>query len=302
MASFAARRSYGRDDDDSYGFGDEDDRLPQGIWLVAEAIKIKDGLFLGNILAVQDLSFLLSNKIAHVISCQSGFVAPKRLKKIGINFSSFNVLEAFTNPNMPSDEKDFLVDQLCAAMEACFDIGAGVLLYCFQDFGRFNPPPPSSASLALLLCRRVPRPPLDVARRPRGAIHHRKASDASVRPFRYRPLKGPPREVSPLPPPSHAQNVHPKGGDVPNGATALRKRVRPPRQHRPPPPLRKRINSVSFLIASAPNPSTTRRGAPLRRRARSRGRTLHGLWRLRFCRLTSPTSPPLSARSPLSKS
>ncbi len=52
------------------------------------AIKIKDGLFLGDHFASQDLDFLLTNKITHVINCAAKEVQ-NLYESAGILYLSF---------------------------------------------------------------------------------------------------------------------------------------------------------------------------------------------------------------------
>jgi hypothetical protein len=56
---------------------DQEDDSPSNVgalgstWIVAEACKVKDALFLGNVMAVQDSNFLVMNKIAYCIKFSS---------------------------------------------------------------------------------------------------------------------------------------------------------------------------------------------------------------------------------------
>lgn len=52
------------------------------------AIKIKDGLFLGDHFASQDLDFLLTNKITHIINCAAKEI-PNHYETAGIAYLSF---------------------------------------------------------------------------------------------------------------------------------------------------------------------------------------------------------------------
>ena len=67
--------------------------LGSNMWVVAEACKVKDALFLGNVMAVQDANFLVMNKIAYCIKCQTGFAVAQTMKRAGVNYAVINLLE-----------------------------------------------------------------------------------------------------------------------------------------------------------------------------------------------------------------
>ena len=52
------------------------------------AIKIKDALFIGDELAAQDLEFVVSNKVTHIINC-SGKEIPNHWEPIGVMYLPF---------------------------------------------------------------------------------------------------------------------------------------------------------------------------------------------------------------------
>ena len=52
------------------------------------AIKIKDGLFIGDEMAAQDLEFVVANKVTRVINC-SGRQIPNHWEPIGVIYMTF---------------------------------------------------------------------------------------------------------------------------------------------------------------------------------------------------------------------
>jgi hypothetical protein len=52
------------------------------------AIKIKDGLFIGDEMAAQDLEFVVANKVTKVINC-SGRQIPNHWEPIGVIYMTF---------------------------------------------------------------------------------------------------------------------------------------------------------------------------------------------------------------------
>lgn len=125
--SDTAQNMYDQDDDMGGG------GLGSSAWVVAEACKVKDALFLGNVMAVQDSNFLVMNKIAYCIKCQTGFSVPQTLKRVGVNYAVINLLGAFMDQELPVQTKDTLLDNFYNIMESATEQGVGVLLYSFQD-------------------------------------------------------------------------------------------------------------------------------------------------------------------------
>lgn len=52
------------------------------------AIKVKDGLFIGDELAAQDLEFLVTNKVTNLINC-AGRQVPNHWEPIGIQYLTY---------------------------------------------------------------------------------------------------------------------------------------------------------------------------------------------------------------------
>eukprot|EP00357_Protocruzia_adherens_P032800 CAMPEP_0114973418 /NCGR_PEP_ID=MMETSP0216-20121206/941_1 /TAXON_ID=223996 /ORGANISM="Protocruzia adherens, Strain Boccale" /LENGTH=607 /DNA_ID=CAMNT_0002333903 /DNA_START=99 /DNA_END=1920 /DNA_ORIENTATION=+ len=55
---------------------------------VIGAIKVKDGLFLGDEFAAQDLEFVVANKVTHIINCAARQI-PNHWEPIGVNYLSY---------------------------------------------------------------------------------------------------------------------------------------------------------------------------------------------------------------------
>jgi hypothetical protein len=51
-------------------------------------IKIKDGLFMGDEYSAQDLDFMITNKITHILNC-AGKQIPNIWESIGLTYLSF---------------------------------------------------------------------------------------------------------------------------------------------------------------------------------------------------------------------
>lgn len=57
------------------------------------AIKIKDGLFIGDEFAAQDLEFIVTNKVTHILNCASKEVS-NIWESIGVSYLSLTWLES----------------------------------------------------------------------------------------------------------------------------------------------------------------------------------------------------------------
>jgi hypothetical protein len=56
------------------------------------AIKVKDGIFIGDEFAASDLEFVVSNKITHIINCATKSV-PNHWEPIGVKYLSYSWLD-----------------------------------------------------------------------------------------------------------------------------------------------------------------------------------------------------------------
>eukprot|EP00281_Chroomonas_sp_CCMP1168_P015141 CAMPEP_0206220718 /NCGR_PEP_ID=MMETSP0047_2-20121206/5028_1 /ASSEMBLY_ACC=CAM_ASM_000192 /TAXON_ID=195065 /ORGANISM="Chroomonas mesostigmatica_cf, Strain CCMP1168" /LENGTH=306 /DNA_ID=CAMNT_0053643399 /DNA_START=71 /DNA_END=989 /DNA_ORIENTATION=- len=109
--------------------------VPVGLALGdAEACKIKDALFLGNVMAVQDANFVMMNKIGFCIKCQTGFPVPQHLRRMGVSYTVSNLLGAFMDQSLSVEKKDALLEAFFNRMEDAAEMGMSVLLYSFEDF------------------------------------------------------------------------------------------------------------------------------------------------------------------------
>jgi hypothetical protein len=55
---------------------------------IVGAIKIKDGLFIGDEFAAQDLEFVVANKVTHIINC-AGRQVPNHWEPIGVQYLTY---------------------------------------------------------------------------------------------------------------------------------------------------------------------------------------------------------------------
>lgn len=63
------------------------------------AIKIKDGLFMGDEYSAQDLDFMVTNKITYIINCASKQIS-NIWESVGLNYLSFPWLENDSQVNI----------------------------------------------------------------------------------------------------------------------------------------------------------------------------------------------------------
>lgn len=80
------------------------------------AIKIKDGLFIGDEYASQDLEFIFGNKVTHIINC-AGRQLTNLWEHIGVIYLTYNWLDQ-ENQTLFDREHDKVADQIFNFIEA----------------------------------------------------------------------------------------------------------------------------------------------------------------------------------------
>ncbi|CAI2382304.1 unnamed protein product [Moneuplotes crassus] len=106
---------------------------PQGTFTIVGAVKIIDGLFLGDEFAAQDLEFLISNKVNNVINCCGGQI-DNLWVNIGINYLTFNwsqeCVETILDPN------DVVMQQIYPYIEECVSNSESILVHSVTGMNR----------------------------------------------------------------------------------------------------------------------------------------------------------------------
>ena len=97
------------------------------------AVKIKDGLFQGDIYAAQDLEFIVNNKVTHVINCASWQI-PNHWEAIGIKYLSFEWQDSKKCNIL--DDSDYNFSLFYPFIENCLHNGSSVLVHCVHGSGR----------------------------------------------------------------------------------------------------------------------------------------------------------------------
>ena len=112
------------------------------------AIKIKDGLFIGDEFAAQDLEFVMANKVTHVINC-AGRQVPNHWESIGVAYLKFNWLDQ-ENQVLFNDHKqgDTITSQIFDFIEDAMKKTESVLVHSVRGQSR------SASVLAVFLMRK----------------------------------------------------------------------------------------------------------------------------------------------------
>jgi hypothetical protein len=97
------------------------------------AVKIKDGLFLGDEYAAQDLEFIVTNKVAHIINA-AGRQMPNHWESIGINYLTLNWIE--TDNQILFDAKDEIINELFRFIDNALLKGESVLVQSVKGQNR----------------------------------------------------------------------------------------------------------------------------------------------------------------------
>lgn len=97
------------------------------------AIKIKDGLFLGDIYAAQDLAFIVTNKVTHIVNC-AGLQVPNHWEPIGISYLTFRWSDSPKQIILDSSMMNFSL--FYTYIEQALNSGSSVLIHCVTRIGR----------------------------------------------------------------------------------------------------------------------------------------------------------------------
>jgi len=98
---------------------------------IVGAIKVKDGLFIGDKYAGQDLEFVVANKVTHVINCAAGQV-PNHWEPIGVHYLCFTWDD--TESQVLFEEPAF--QTACEFTETATLQGESVLMLSLKGIGR----------------------------------------------------------------------------------------------------------------------------------------------------------------------
>lgn len=90
------------------------------------AIKVKDGLFLGDEFAAQDLEFVVANKVTHIINASARQV-PNHWEPIGVKYVSLYWLDQDTQ--VLWDSRDEIFTQIYDFIESALKLGESVLVH-----------------------------------------------------------------------------------------------------------------------------------------------------------------------------
>ncbi|CAD8184104.1 unnamed protein product [Paramecium pentaurelia] len=101
--------------------------------IIVGAIKIKDGLFIGDEYASQDREFIVNNKVTHIINC-SGTEVQNKWNTMNIKYLTFNWLEQ--DNEVLFDEKNENVNKIYAFIEECFQQGESCLVHSLRGQSR----------------------------------------------------------------------------------------------------------------------------------------------------------------------
>jgi len=97
------------------------------------AIKITDGLFIGDEFAAQDLEFIVANKVTHVVNCSARQV-PNHWEPIGVKYLSFAWLDHDSQIILDSGDKNFLA--ICKFLKLALRNGESVLVHSVRGVSR----------------------------------------------------------------------------------------------------------------------------------------------------------------------
>ncbi|KRX09096.1 hypothetical protein PPERSA_08812 [Pseudocohnilembus persalinus] len=97
------------------------------------AIKIKDGLFIGDDFASKDLEFVVTNKVTHIINC-AGNEIQNEWEQVGVNYLTFYWEES--DDQVLFDQSDQNLNYIYNFITQCHNLGESVLVHSFKGQSR----------------------------------------------------------------------------------------------------------------------------------------------------------------------
>ena len=90
------------------------------------ALKVKDGLFIGDEFSAQDLEFVVANKVTRIINCASKQVA-NHWEAIGVKY--FSLYWQDSDNQVIFDNKSHVFNKIFEFIESTLNIGESVLVH-----------------------------------------------------------------------------------------------------------------------------------------------------------------------------
>lgn len=90
------------------------------------AVRVMDGLFVGNAMAAQDDDFLFSNKVSHIVNC-AGLEAANIFNDSGIEYLTFPWRDVATTQILDSQDRN--ISRITKFIEKAFERGECVLVH-----------------------------------------------------------------------------------------------------------------------------------------------------------------------------
>lgn len=97
------------------------------------AIKIKDALFIGDELAAQDLEFVVSNKVSHIVNC-AGREIPNHWEPVGIEYLTFYWVDQ--DNQVLFDPEDNITNEILNFIDEALENGESCLVHSIRGQSR----------------------------------------------------------------------------------------------------------------------------------------------------------------------
>ena len=107
--------------------------LQQQNYEILGAVKIKDGLFVGDELASQDLEFVVANKVTHIINC-CGRQVPNHWEPIGVVYLTYYWVD--TDSQTILDHRDVVSNELFQFIEEALENSESILVHSVRGQSR----------------------------------------------------------------------------------------------------------------------------------------------------------------------
>lgn len=122
------------------GFGAHSQLLPNALVMamastceILGAVKIKDGLFVGDELSAQDLEFVVSNKVTRVVNC-AGRQVPNHWEPIGVCYLTYYWVDA--DSQIILDQRNVIANEIFQFVEEALQATESVLVHSVRGQSR----------------------------------------------------------------------------------------------------------------------------------------------------------------------
>ena len=101
--------------------------------IITGAVKVKDGLFVGDAFAANDIEFVAANKVSRIVNCAAREV-PNHFESVGVEYLSYVWMD--NDAQVILDIRNTVVQAVASFIDAALEKGESVLVHSFKGQSR----------------------------------------------------------------------------------------------------------------------------------------------------------------------